>query len=80
MKKELLKILDSEDATFRLNNISYLHRWTKDALGNDVDRLELEFDHINGTCFSCMMLLEANTTYFLSFSVSWFNTFRYCDF
>ena len=52
MKKELLKILDSEDATFRLNNISYLHRWTKDALGNDVDRLELEFDHINGTCFS----------------------------
>ena len=37
MKKELLKILD---------------RWTKDALGNDVDRLELEFDHINGACFS----------------------------
>ena len=52
MKKELLKILDSEDATFRLNNISYLHRWTKDALGKDVDRLELEFDHINGACFS----------------------------
>ncbi|EDP12541.1 hypothetical protein CLOBOL_07295 [Enterocloster bolteae ATCC BAA-613] len=30
--------------------------------------------------YICMMLLEANTTYFLSFSVSWFNTFRYCDF
>ena len=29
---------------------------------------------------SCMMLLEAKTTYFLSFFVSWFNTFRYCDF
>lgn len=30
--------------------------------------------------YSCMMLLEAKTTYFLSFFVSWFNTFRYCDF
>ena len=29
---------------------------------------------------TCMMLLEAKTTYFLSFFVSWFNTFRYCDF
>ena len=29
---------------------------------------------------ACMMLLEAKTTYFLSFFVSWFNTFRYCDF
>ena len=38
------------------------------------------YHRIEITLVACMMLLEAKTTYFLSFFVSWFNTFRYCDF
>ena len=52
MKKDIVNLLNSESGYFRINNISYLSRWTKDALGNNVDRLTLEFDSINGVCFS----------------------------
>lgn len=54
MKKEIMNLLNNtnEEAYFRINNISYLRRWTKDALGNDVDRLTLEFDCINDVRFS----------------------------
>lgn len=45
------------------------------AYANFVEGKEI-LEHYN----TCMMLLEAKTTYFLSFFVSWFNTFRYCDF
>lgn len=47
MKKEIMNLINSEQGIFRLNNISYLHRWTKNAIGNDVDMLMLEFDTIN---------------------------------
>lgn len=52
MKKDIMELLKSENGYLRINNISYLHRWTKDALGNEVDRLELEFDTINNVNFS----------------------------
>lgn len=52
MKKEMMELLNSENGTFRINNVSYLKRWQKDALGNKVDRLTLEFDNINNVCFS----------------------------
>lgn len=55
MKKDIMNLINakSEEATyFRLNNVSYLRRWTKDALGDDVDRLVLEFDNINNVNFS----------------------------
>ena len=52
MKKELLEVLASEEGSFRLNNISYLRRWTKDGLGNKVDKLKIEFDNINQVNFS----------------------------
>lgn len=52
MKKELMNVINSEDGTFKLNKISYLRRWTKDALGNDVDELTLEFNNINNVCYS----------------------------
>ena len=45
-------MVNSEEGTFRLNNISYLRRWSKDALGNNVDKLVIEFDNINNVCFS----------------------------
>lgn len=47
MKKEIMNLVNSEQGIFRLNNISFLKRWTKDAIGNDVDKLMLEFDTIN---------------------------------
>lgn len=52
MKKEIMNLLNSTEGTFRINNISYLKRWTVDALGRKVDRLTLEFDSINGVRFS----------------------------
>ena len=52
MKKEIMNLVNSEEGTFRINNISYLKRWTKDAMGCKVDRLTLEFDSINHVRFS----------------------------
>ncbi len=51
MKKEIMKLVKSKEGTFRLNNVSYLHRWTEDGLGNPVDKLSLVFDTINQVCF-----------------------------
>lgn len=47
MKKEIMNLVKSEEGTFRLNNVSVLRRWKKDALGTEVDKLVLEFDTIN---------------------------------
>lgn len=52
MKNEIMNLINSEDGTFRLNNISKLHRWTKTALNENVDKLRIEFDAINGIDFS----------------------------
>lgn len=51
MKKEIMELVNSEEGTLRINNVSYLHRWTKDGLGNKVDKLVLEFDNINHVNF-----------------------------
>ncbi|MBO7713961.1 MAG: hypothetical protein J6S85_10355 [Methanobrevibacter sp.] len=51
MKKEIMKLVKSEEGTFRLNNISTLRRWSKDGLGNPVDKLVLDFESINHVCF-----------------------------
>lgn len=47
-----MALINSEEGTFKLNNVSYLVRWTKDAMGNKVDMLRLEFDSINGVRYS----------------------------
>ena len=52
MKKEIMNLITSSEGQFRINNISYLKRWTKDGMGEDVDKLTLEFDNINNVCFS----------------------------
>lgn len=52
MKKEIMNLINSKEGTYRINNVSYLYRWTESALGEKVDRLTLEFDSINGVCFS----------------------------
>lgn len=47
LKKEILAALNSESATVKLNDISYLSRWTKSPL-EDVDKLEITFQYITG--------------------------------
>lgn len=51
MKKEILDLVKSEEGVYRLNNISKLHRWTKTALDETVDKLRIEFDTINDVDF-----------------------------
>lgn len=51
MKKEIMNLLNSENGSFRINNISKLERWTKDGIGNDVDMLIIRFDPVNGVNF-----------------------------
>lgn len=43
MKKEINHLLESENASLKVNNYCTLHRWTKDILNNDVDRLVATF-------------------------------------
>lgn len=52
MKKEINVLLQSESSSLRLNNFSYLRRWQVDCLGCKCDKLVLEFDNLNGICFS----------------------------
>ena len=53
MKKEIMNLINSKEGTYRLNNVSYLKRWTTlNAFNKEVDMLELKFDTINDVCFS----------------------------
>lgn len=62
MKKDITNLINSEEGSFRINNIATLRRWTKsgkwcDENGNEgyiekVDKLVIEFDNINHVCFS----------------------------
>lgn len=52
MKKEIINLINSEEGIFRINNCSFLTRWTKNASGKNVDQLRLHFDRINGVEFS----------------------------
>lgn len=51
MKKEILNLIESSEGEFVLNNISYLRRWKTSAIGENVDRLEIEFKNINNVNF-----------------------------
>lgn len=51
MKREIMNLIQSESGSFRLNNISYLRRWTRDGLDSEVDKLTIEFDRINHVRF-----------------------------
>lgn len=48
MKKEIKKLLASENNNLRLNEYCFLKRWQKDALNQNVDRLVLEFKNYYG--------------------------------
>lgn len=51
MKKEILSLIESNEGKFVLNNISYLRRWKKSAIGENVDKLVIEFENINNVNF-----------------------------
>lgn len=59
MKKEIIKLINSEEGTFRLNNISRLNRWTTNALGEKVDELTINFDNINGVNFGLSVKIKS---------------------
>ena len=44
-------MVESNEGEFVLNNISHLRRWTKSAIGENVDKLEIEFKNINNVNF-----------------------------
>ena len=44
MKTELKKLLAAESGTLKLNSIMHLNRWAKDAFGDPVDRLTVEYN------------------------------------
>lgn len=48
LKKEIMAAVNSENVDVKINNISYLHRWKKDALGEDVDRMTINFSYVAG--------------------------------
>lgn len=47
IKKEVMKAL-KDGGIVKVNEVSYLRRWTEDALGNPCDGLALEFSYIIG--------------------------------
>lgn len=51
MKKEILNLVESNEGEFVLNNISRLRRWTNSAIGENVDKLVIEFENINNVNF-----------------------------
>lgn len=52
MKKEIMELVNASEGTVRLNSVSYLSRWTVNAMGEKVDMLRLEFNSINGVRYS----------------------------
>lgn len=59
MKKEIINLVNSEEGTFRINNIATLRRWTKSALNENVDKLAIEFDRINNVYFGNSVEIES---------------------
>ena len=42
MKKEIMSVVNSENATLKVTQFGTLRRWTKDAIGTPVDKLAIE--------------------------------------
>lgn len=48
LKKEIMAALEAEDAVVQLNELARIRRWKKDALGEDVDRMQVVFKYVAG--------------------------------
>jgi len=53
MKKEITTLLNSEDATLKINKFCILRRWTKNWCGYDVDCLVAEFSITHAFSHRC---------------------------
>lgn len=49
MKKEIERLINSDNAMININRYCRLERWTRDAVGNEVDKLAVIFSitHVN---------------------------------
>lgn len=48
MKKEFKQLLSMKNGYLRINKIAVLHRWQEDMLGDEVDRLRIDFSSPTG--------------------------------
>lgn len=48
IKSEITELIASGEGSVKINEITLLYRWTKDALGNDVDGLHVVFKYVSG--------------------------------
>ena len=62
MKKELKELLARESGRMKLSAICYLQRWTKDGIGEDVDKLTINFDSPTGSVYFYSAEIENRTT------------------
>lgn len=61
LTKEIKALLKAEEGIVKVNNISFLKRWTKDALGDACDCLELKFDYLSGVKGGASYRIDART-------------------
>lgn len=59
MKEKIINLLNSENATLRINQYCTLHRWKKDVFGDSVDALEVVF-HITNSFHSIAKIESRN--------------------
>lgn len=48
LKKDIVALVKSNKGEVKINRICKLVRWTKDGLGDEVDKLELQFCRLGG--------------------------------
>ena len=48
MKKEFKQLLSMKNGYLRINSLAILHRWQEDMLGDEVDRLRIDFKSPTG--------------------------------
>ena len=61
MKQEVMELVKSEYGTCRVNSICYLYRWTTTGMGETVDLMNVQFDHLNGIEYSFSRMIESRT-------------------
>lgn len=62
MKKEIMELLNKDEGSIELKKDFYLIRYTKDALDNEVDKLEIEFRPYYGKCWKDTCIKSRNFT------------------
>lgn len=48
IKKAIMAAVKANEARVNINEIAHLYRWTKSAIGEDVDEMEISFKYICG--------------------------------